>query len=596
MGNVHFDRIEELRSMMQSHGWDALVLTGSDPHASEYPCGRWKQIQWLSGFTGEAAEMVVTAEHAGLWTDSRFFLQAEKELDGTGVVLHKTRVSGEISIPYWLRECFKGEEEVFIAVDGLCISATEAEGLEKSVPGCELVSIPDILSGIWKDRPNIPQTPVFSVNSGQSREERLGAVRDFIIENEASSMLVSRLDEIAWILNLRASDIEYNPLVISYLIVTPEDASLYVLKDDADPESLETCRMLEGCGVRILPYAQAELGVEECERPLIYDGSSLNCHFARIAKGGESIDLPSPVAGWKAVKNTVEKEGMVRSHILDGVAVEKFLWWLEKSLDNSRTVTERDAAIQLGKFRSEADAYTGDSFETISAYGPGAALPHYSTPKENPPVLEQRGLYLCDSGAQYCCPDFMGTTDITRTIPLGECSMMEKEDYTLVLKGHIDLAKAVFPEGTPGCRLDALARAPLWSAKRNFGHGTGHGVGCFLGVHEGPQDVRQNLNPQPLMEGMIISDEPGIYREGEYGIRHENLLLCVRAGGNEFGEWLRFEPLTLCHFDTSAIMTELLDREEREWLNEYNERVYRTLSPLLDEETAEWLRRKTLPV
>ena len=291
----------------------------------------------------------------------------------------------------------------------------------------------------------------------------------------------------------------------------------------------------------------------------------------------------------KAVKNSVEIRGMEEAHIIDGVAMERFLYWLESSLEAGRTVSEWDAALELGRLRSENPHYRGDSFETISAYGPGAALPHYITPRTDAPLLERRGLYLCDSGGQY---DF-GTTDITRTVPLGECTQREREDYTLVLKGHINLAMAVFPEGTPGCRLDALAREPLWRFKRNFGHGTGHGVGFFLGVHEGPQDIRQNLNAQPLEPGMITSDEPGIYIEGRYGIRHENLLLCERDGENDFGSWLKFRPLTLCHFDTSILIRDLLTAEERAWLSAYHERVCRELTPLLPSDVAEWLLRKT---
>ena len=272
----------------------------------------------------------------------------------------------------------------------------------------------------------------------------------------------------------------------------------------------------------------------------------------------------------------------------DGLAMERFLYWLDKSVNGGSNVDEWDAACKLGSFRAQIEGYRGDSFETISAYGEGAALPHYITPREGAPVLEPRGLYLVDSGGQY----MNGTTDITRTVPLGPCTMLEKEDYTLVLKGHINLAMAVFPRGTAGCQLDALARSPLWRARRNFGHGTGHGVGFFLGVHEGPQDIRQNFNRVPILPGMITSNEPGLYREGMHGVRHENLVLCVEDSRNEFGDWLRFETITLCHFDTSAIIVDLLNRDEIAWLNEYNARVYKTLSPMLSPDEAEWLRGK----
>ena len=300
----------------------------------------------------------------------------------------------------------------------------------------------------------------------------------------------------------------------------------------------------------------------------------------------------TPVALAKAVKNPFEIEGMKSAHIRDGVAMVRFLHWLEKSVQAERRVSEWDAAVKLGEFRSEVSGYQGDSFETISAYGPGAALPHYVTPRGDAPLLEAHGLYLCDSGGQY----LDGTTDITRTVPLGDLTPLEREDYTLVLKGHIDLAMALFPEGTPGCRIDALAREPLWRFKRNFGHGTGHGVGSFLGVHEGPQDVRHNLNPQPLVSGMVISDEPGIYREGQHGVRHESVLLCRESGSNEFGDWLEWENLTLCHIDTGAIIRNLMTEEEINWLNAYNAKVYDSLKDHLPAEVAQWLQEKTRPI
>ena len=321
------------------------------------------------------------------------------------------------------------------------------------------------------------------------------------------------------------------------------------------------------------------------------DPASLNYDLFLSLKAGrlEIVGGKSPVILRKGVKNDVEVAGMKEAHLEDGIAMERFLFWLETMLEADSTITEHDAALKLHDFRCEAEGFRGESFETISAYGPNAALPHYSTPEEGSSELRREGLYLCDSGGQY----LFGTTDITRTVPLGKCTPLEMEDYTLVLKGHIDLAKAVFPKGTAGCQIDALAREPLWSSMRNFGHGTGHGVGFYLGVHEGPQDIRQNFNKQPLIAGMVTSDEPGIYREGKYGIRHENLLLCVKAGTNDFGEWLRFETLTLCHIDTSIIIKDLLDASETAWLNAYNERVFQTLSPRLPAPVAQWLRDKT---
>lgn len=594
--NIYAERIASLRALMRSRDWDAVILTGSDPHGSEYPAERYKQIRWLTGFTGEAADLVVTAEHAGLWTDTRYFIQANAQLAGTGVQLHKTRVPEQVLIPEWLADTFADAEEPVLAVDGASTPASFAEEIIAAFePGGNrplVVSAPDFLGLLWTDRPAIPQTPVITVDPGESRTSKLEMLREFCRSKSCDGILLTALDEIAWTLNVRASDIEYNPLVISYLLVTEDAASWFVLKEPVeDPDTESSFDELASDGVSLEPYDGLEEFLSESGGLRLYaDPSTLNWQLARTleSSGISLVSGPTPVRHAKAVKNDMEIEGMRQAHVRDGVAMVRFLCWLEKSVRADRLVSEWDASVKLRELRSQGAMYQGDSFETISAYGPGAALPHYVTPQVDAPLLEAQGLYLCDSGGQY----LDGTTDITRTVPLGECSELEKEDYTLVLKGHIDLAMAMFPEGTPGCRIDAFARGPLWRARRNFGHGTGHGVGWFLGVHEGPQDVRQNLNPVPLEPGMIISDEPGIYREGMHGVRHENLLLCVERGSNEFGRWLGFEPLTLCPFDTSILVPGLLDAEETEWLNAYHAQVLETLSPLLDEETASWLQCK----
>ena len=582
------ERIEMLRALMRAKGWDAVVVTGSDPHCSEYPAERWKQVQWLSGFTGEAGDLVVTLDHAGLWTDTRYFIQAEQQLAGTGIALHKMRVPEQVPIPDWLRQQFG--DDALIAVDGLCTGAAFAQ----SLPGTVL-SVPDLLDRFWADRPAIPQTPIFTVDPGETRREKISWLRAFLREQDCDGILLTALDEIAWLLNVRASDIEYNPLVISYLLVTRSEVCWYVVKEKVeDPQTRATFSILEADGVRLHPYSDIDYLPSEFQGRLFVDASSLNYQlYSTLASDGVALEEgTSPVGLRKAVKNAREIAGMREAHLQDGIAMERYLYWLEKSVAAGREITEWDAAVKLGQLRGDRKDYLGDSFETISAYGPGAALPHYITPHNYAPVIRDEGLYLCDSGGQYTC----GTTDITRTVPMGRLSALEREDYTLVLKGHIDLAMAVFPEGTPGCRLDALARAPLWRSKRNFGHGTGHGVGWFLGVHEGPHDIRQNLNPVPFEPGMIVSDEPGIYREGKHGVRHENLLLCVEAGVSEFGRWLAFEPLTLCHFDTDGLDLSLLDRAEIDWLNAYHERVREALSPHLPGEIADWLRDKTRPV
>ena len=594
--NPFAERIASLRALMRARDWDAVVLTGSDPHGSEYPAERYKQVRWLTGFTGEAADLVVTHDHAGLWTDTRYFIQAAAQLDGTGVELHKTRIPGQVLIPEWLAAHFSDTPEPVIAVDGASISdaftveITDAFGQSGAAP--IIVSSPDFINFLWSGRPSLPQTPVFLVDSGSYRADKIERLREFCRSRGCDGILLSALDEIAWVLDVRASDIEYNPFVISYLLVTEDQAFWFVLKDEIeDPDSDRSFEILAGEGITLERYDGIDEFLSECGGMSFFvDRGRLNRQLSEIiaSSGVNAVPGESPVGAWKAVKNPFEIEGMRQAHIRDGVAMVNFLHWLEKSIQAERRVSEWDAAVKLGEFRAEQAYYQGDSFETISAYGPGAALPHYVTPHQDAPLLEPRGLYLCDSGGQY----LDGTTDITRTVPLGDITPLEREDYTLVLKGHIDLAMALFPEGTPGCRLDALAREPLWRARRNFGHGTGHGVGFFLGVHEGPQDIRQNLNPVPLQAGMITSDEPGIYREGQHGVRHENLLLCVEKGENEFGRWLGFEPLTLCPFEVSALEMSLLDRSEIEWLDEYHEKVFDTLSPLLEADVARWLQQK----
>lgn len=594
--NLYADRIASLRALMRSRDWDAVILTGSDPHGSEYPAERYKQIRWLTGFTGEAADLVVTADHAGLWTDTRYFIQANSQLAGTGVELHKTRVPEQVLIPQWLAAKFADNPEPVLAVDGLCMSEAFADSIIEAfadVPSDPyIVSSPDLVSILWTDRPGIPQTPVFTVDSGRPRSEKLEMLREFCCSRRCDGILLSALDEIAWTLDVRASDIEYNPLVISYLLVTEDAASWFVVKEPVeDPDTGRAFEELEADGVSLERYdALQDIISESGGMSIFVDENTLNhqLYQTMVQSGVTPVSGRTPVSSAKSVKNPFEIEGMRQAHIRDGVAMVHFLHWLEKSMQAERCVSEWDAAVRLGEFRAAAAGYQGDSFETISAFGPGAALPHYVTPRHDAPVLEPHGLYLCDSGGQY----LDGTTDITRTVPLGDLTPLEREDYTLVLKGHIDLAMAVFPEGTPGCRIDALAREPLWRFRRNFGHGTGHGVGWFLGVHEGPQDIRQNLNPEPLTPGMIVSDEPGIYREGMHGVRHENLLLCVELEANEFGRWLGFEPLTLCPFDTSALDLSLLDRAELEWLDAYHQKVFETLGPLLPDDLARWLQQK----
>ncbi len=597
-GNVYAQRVEALRSLMTGNGWDAVVVTSSDPHASEYLAPRWRSVTWLSGFTGEAADLVVTRDHAGLWTDSRYFIQAAAQLAGSGIELHKTRQPDSVPIPEWL----SGRAEV-VALDGKSTAASFVGEISGAGPDVRVVDVPDLMDRLWLDRPEAPDSEVVTLGEeemGESRREKIDWLRGWLRGRGCAAMVVSSLDEIAWLLNVRGNDIEYNPYVVSYLYVSMERVVWFARKSALSDFNDDSYAELASGGIEILFYDAvfgfaADLG-EEASGRVFVDDSTLNYTLfkeLRDSLGEEGMVVGrSPVQERKAVKNAREIAALREAHLEDGAAMEKFLFWLEERGRNGERVTEWEASVKLTGLRSEIIGYFGNSFDNISAYGPNAALPHYSTPAEGSAVIAPRGLYLVDSGGQY----FFGTTDITRTVPMGECTDLEREDYTLVLKGMIRLAMAVFPRGTAGCQLDVLARDALWRTKRNFGHGTGHGVGFFLGVHEGPQDIRQNFNSQPLLPGMVTSDEPGIYREGMHGIRHENLLLCVPAGRNDFGDWLAFETLTLCHIDTSPIVRSLMTADEVRWLNDYNDLVFTKLSPRLPSPVVSWLRAKTLPL
>lgn len=604
MPNIYAERIQALRSMMSDNGWDAVVISGSDPHSSEYPAPRWKQVEWLTGFTGEAGDVVITPTHAGLWTDSRYFIQAITQLEGTGVELHKTRVPDAVGIPQWLFE-----NASVVAVDGLCQSADAVKEIADAL-GEEgtVIDMPDMLSALWEDRPEIPVTPVTTLDvdcfGGIPRIDKIQWLRKWMLLGGYDKVLLTSLDEIAWMLNVRGSDIDYNPLVISYLLVSHDYVRWFVKKtasSDMDPDTRDSFHELRQDQVEIMYYDDVFIGLSDFGGEpdggvLFVDPSTLNHNvYQYICENYEASKIvfgQSPVILEKAVKVPSEIVNLRQTFIDDGVAVECFLHWLETEVASGREVDEWEASEKLTEFRSHVPGYRGNSFENISAYGPAAALPHYSTPREGSSVIRPYGLYLVDSGGQY----LTGTTDITRTVPMGECTDLEKEDYTLVLKGMIDLSMSVFPKGTTGHHLDALARMPLWRARRNFGHGTGHGLGYYLCVHEGPQSIRYQYNPQPLLPGMVTSNEPGLYREGMHGIRHENIVLCREAGTSEFGDWLDFETLTCCHIDTSAVLPELLGPEALAWLNAYNARVYATLAPLLPASTAEWLRNKCEPI
>lgn len=606
MGNVHYERVEAVRRMMAENGWDAVVIGASDPHSSEYPAPVWQAVQWVSGFTGEAGDIVITADHAGLWTDSRYFIQALEQLQGTGIELHRTRQPDSVSIPDWLAGRCR-----IVAFDGNCMSVAAVREMEEAMAashddgGWKIVDVPGLLDGLWLDRPRIPVSPIITLDEsdvGESRMQKIVWLRKFLMSKDCDAILLSSLDEIAWLLNVRGSDIAYNPFVISYLYVSLDRAIWFVRKDMSrrpDQDTEDSFVEIMSDGVEISDYDDvgitlADQAADGCR--IYVDTASLNEHLYRYVSGifgrENTVTGTSPVILRKAVKNRTEIAALREAYLQDGVAMERFLYWLDMSVRSGERITEWDASMKLTSLRSEIEGYRGNSFGNISAYGANAALPHYSTPEHGSAVLEPHGLYLADSGGQY----FFGTTDITRTVPLGECTELEREDYTLVLKGMIQLAMAVFPSGTAGCQIDVLAKNALWKARRNFGHGTGHGIGFYLGVHEGPQSIRQDFNRQPLLPGMVTSDEPGIYRQGQHGVRHENILLCREDGSNAFGSWLSFETLTVCHIDTAPIVRELMTKEETEWLNAYNASVCSRLAPLLPEDVAEWLKVRTAPL
>ena len=583
--------IGRLREWMRRHGLDAFIVPTADPHMSEYTADHWQSRKWLTGFTGSAGTAVVTATEAGLWTDSRYFLQAEEQLRGSGCKLYRLKIEGTPSVGEYLRDSLS--EGSTVGFDGRLFAEAEIEDL-KSVLGTKhisMMSTPDPMDDIWTDRPEMPTGRAYVLDTryaGLSAADKIGLIRKAIHSDEGTGIWVSALDEIAWTLNLRGSDVRCNPVVISHLYIGGDRAVLFV-----DPRKVdgEVSAHLASAGVDVKPYGEAEafLRQELDGVPVIMDRmkTSYAIYNARTDNSVKAADNPIPML--KAVRNEVETSGLRNAMTRDGVALVKFLMWLEESMEARMPVTETDIADKLRELRSEQPLYIGESFDTIAGYGAHGAIVHYEATAETDVPLQPRGFVLIDSGAQY----LDGTTDITRTIALGTLTDEERTDYTLVLKGNISLAMAVFPEGTRGDQLDVLARMPLWKRQMNYLHGTGHGVGSFLNVHEGPQSIRMEHNPVALAAGMVTSDEPGIYKDGSHGIRTENLLLTVPAGNGMFGRYLRFETVTLCPIDTAPIRKELLDDDETDWLNRYHRTVYDRLSPHLDDAGRRWLAEAT---
>jgi len=585
------EKLHELRRIMVREDIYAYIISGTDPHQSEYLPGTWQQRNWFSGFTGSFGTVVVTEKEAGLWTDTRYFIQAEKQLKDNEIKLHKLRVANAIDFPEWLAANVPSGKQ--IGYDEFCTSKALADKLKNLLSEKDIKAIGkhDLLGEFWTERPGLPEDKIFTLDksyTGESTSEKLAKVREYLNGNNADYIIFSELDDIAWLYNFRGSDIEYNPVAISYAFVGKNTARLFIKKNKITKEIAEEFSNLD---IQIIDYHHIGLFIEELNEKfkVVIDYDSLNSAiYNKLANKCSVINVKSPIKLWKSIKNAVEIQGFKAAFIKDGVALTKFYHWLEGEL-KTRTLSELDAENKLIEFRKEQSEYMGDSFHYISAYGKNAASPHYSASAKQFSILKNKGLFLMDTGAHY----MHGTTDITRTIALGELTDLEKEDYTLVFKGMINLSTAVFLEGTLGTNLDILARQFLWRHKRNYGHGTGHGVGHFLNVHEGPQELRMSYRNQAFIAGMVTSDEPGMYRENMYGIRHENLNLCINEGKNEFGTWLGFEPLTLCYFDTRPLVMELMDKNEIEWLNNYHKNVFDKISPYLNESDKTWLKEKT---
>lgn len=584
------ERIGRLRQCLREQSLSAFIIPSTDPHSGEYVPDHWKTREWVSGFTGSAGTAVITLDDAALWTDSRYFLQAADQLDGTGIRLMKDRLPDTPSIPEWLGQSLS--PGAVVGVDGWVNTIGETQALREALAreGLTLRTDYDPVTRLWDDRPALPGTPV-SIHpleyAGVACHKKLAAIREKLLARGADGILLSTLDDIAWTLNLRGNDVHCNPVFVSYLLITSQESILYVR---AEKLTTEVKAYLAQEGVNTEDYDDLQEDLRD------YPYATLSLDPGRTNEAVRQAVNPltkvlleeSPVPLMKAVKNEAEIRGFHAAMLRDGVAMVKFLKWLEEAVPQGNE-TEMSIDRKLYECRAEQPLFRGISFDTIAGYKEHAAIVHYEATPETDKPLAPEGLLLLDSGAQYAD----GTTDITRTIALGETTDDERRDYTLVLKGHIGLTCACFPQGTCGTQLDVLARQAMWREGANFLHGTGHGVGAYLNVHEGPHQIRMNHVPTPLRPGMTVTDEPGIYRAGRYGIRTENTLLVVPYRETEFGTFYTFEPLTLCPIDTHPIVRSMLTAEETEWLNAYHRMVYDRLSPLLDEEHRAWLESKT---
>ena len=588
MSKETFPHLEALRDLMRSKHIDAVIIPGTDPHQSEYPSEHWKFRDYVSGFTGSNGTAVVTLDDAGLWTDSRYFLQAAEQLEGSGFTLRKENIPGEPTVLEWLGEVL--DEDAVVGVDGRLFSLIEANRIEMFCAQNGFMFAPDFRAAeaIWTDRPARPMNPAFvhdEALAGEDVDSKISRVVDALDAADADGLLITALDEIAWLLNLRGSDVDYTPVVIAFAYVSEDERVLFI---DSEKVTSEVKDHLKKYGVKIKDYDDIEkfLGKISSTATVMVDPNRVSDALGQAMICNNTY-MASPVIALKGVKNECQIAGFRQAMLYDGAAMVRMMMWLEQNVANG--ITEMDVDRRLQQERAAYASNRGDSFHMIAGYKDHGAIVHYEATDESAYTLAPDGLLLIDTGGQY----LEGTTDITRTISLGNPTAAEKHDYTLILKGHLALARAVFPKGTMGVQLDVLARGPLWNEGMTYLHGTGHGVGHFLGCHEGPQSIRMEANPTPLELGMVTSNEPGIYKTGEYGIRTENLLLCVPACSNEeWGEFYKFESLTLFPYDTTLMDMDMLSREEVKQINDYHAMVCERLRPLLSADEAQWLEQK----
>lgn len=587
------DRLDAFRAEMKKQGVAAAIIPQTDAHLGEYIASHWQVRRWLSGFTGSAGTLVITATDALLWTDSRYFLQGAEQLEGTGIKLMKDGLPETPSIPNWLiANLVKGQT---VGVDGFLFSATEIDTLRDTLGrrGLKLDASFAPVDAIWTDRPELPGDPVFIHDvkyAGRTASDKIRTVLQQTAQQGAEALLVADLAETAWVLNIRSSDVSCTPVATAFLYLAPAGSTLFIKEEKINEE---VQGYLAENGVTVAPYTSITSFLEtlpESARVLIEPGRTAS--RLRDALGGRAVSGASPIAMLKATKNSVQTEGIRRAMENDGAALVGAFMEIEERMAKGIPLTELDVADILTKYRSQQPGYFEPSFDTIAGYGPHGAIVHYSATEESSVTVEPHSLLLIDSGAQY----LYGTTDITRTIALGQPTAGQRHDFTLVMKGHIALSNAIFPQGTTGHQLDALARQFLWKEGKAYYHGTGHGVGFFINCHEGPQNIRLNINPTPLEPGMITSNEPGLYLEGRYGIRCENLIVTEPAMTTEFGEFYRFHPMTLFPFDRSLFKKEIMSESEIKWVDDYHRLVRERLTPLLTAEEAAWLEQKTQPL